>query len=60
MPLFEYDCEECGHRFEALVFRPDEEVECPKCGSTRARKLLSTFATGGRDGGGSSPAPAPS
>ncbi|HEY4688033.1 MAG TPA: FmdB family zinc ribbon protein [Anaerolineae bacterium] len=32
MPIFEYECQDCGERFEQLVrmlTRP-EEVECPK------------------------------
>jgi putative FmdB family regulatory protein len=41
MPLYEYACQKCEHEFEALV-HGDEKVECPKCESTKLRKLLST------------------
>ena len=45
MPLFEYTCQSCGHRFEHLV-RADREAACPKCHGTSLNKLLSTFAVG--------------
>jgi putative FmdB family regulatory protein len=44
MPIFEYACGECGHKFEALV-RSDRPAQCPKCQSTELDKLLSVFAT---------------
>jgi putative FmdB family regulatory protein len=44
MPIYEYDCEKCGHRFEQLV-RADEEVVCPECGSAQVAKRFSTFAS---------------
>jgi len=43
MPIFEYRCEACGHRFELLVFG-SEKPACPKCSSKRIEKLLSGFA----------------
>jgi len=53
MPLFEYECEDCGSRFEKLV-RGDRRdgIECPQCGSDRTERKLSTFATRGTDSGG--------
>ena len=42
MPLFDFDCRACGHRFEALV-RHDAPV-CPACQSRDLEKLLSSFA----------------
>ena len=33
MPLYEYRCTQCGHRFEKIQsFSAEAEVECPKCG----------------------------
>jgi len=33
MPLYEYECEKCGHRFEAIQKFSDPPLEtCPKCG----------------------------
>ena len=55
MPIFEYRCEECGHRFDAF-FRQAEDadntrLECAKCGSGRVRKLFSVIGIGGMDRG---------
>ena len=47
MPTYDFLCERCEHEFEELVLQPDEEVVCPKCGSTESRKLLSAFAVTG-------------
>ncbi|MGQ9606550.1 MAG: FmdB family zinc ribbon protein [Thermogutta sp.] len=40
MPLYEYECPNCGKRFEHLT-REGEPPECPKCGSRQLTKLLS-------------------
>ncbi len=41
MPLYEYVCEECGYRFEALQRFSDEPLKvCPKCGGP-LKKVLS-------------------
>jgi putative FmdB family regulatory protein len=43
MPIFEYTCESCGHRFEYLT-RASHEAACPACDSSALSKQLSTFA----------------
>ena len=44
MPLYEYQCEACGHRFEVIQKFSDAPIEtCPKCGGV-VRKLLSSPA----------------
>ena len=43
MPLFEYACRDCDHRFELLV-RQSTKLECPKCAGTSLDKQLSVFA----------------
>lgn len=43
MPIFEYRCESCGHKFEAIVFG-EQTAECPKCHTEKLEKQLSTFA----------------
>jgi len=48
MPIYEYECEGCGKRFEELVAADAEPVPCPSCGSARTRRLLSGFAPPGR------------
>lgn len=47
MPLYEYECKECGHRFERLVSisNADNKQPCPQCGGKDTEKLLSAFAT---------------
>jgi len=42
MPLFEYQCRSCGHRFEALVIGSRTPV-CPRCQSEDLDKQFSTF-----------------
>ncbi len=42
MPIYEYQCEQCGHIFEKLVFSGDKEaVDCPACKSTEVKKMMS-------------------
>ncbi len=41
MPIYEYKCMVCGHRFERLQSITDEPVRvCPKCGGS-VKKLIS-------------------
>lgn len=41
MPIYEYECENCGYRFEKFQKMSDKPIEkCPKCGG-RARRLFS-------------------
>jgi len=44
MPIFEYQCKECGTLFEELVMSSLAVVACPSCGSTSLEKLISAFA----------------
>ncbi|MCH8029641.1 MAG: zinc ribbon domain-containing protein [Candidatus Dadabacteria bacterium] len=43
MPLFEFSCNRCDHKFESLVLDTDEDVCCPECGTDELNKLFSTF-----------------
>ena len=43
MPLYDYECRDCGERFEALVLGRSVP-SCPSCQSTNLEQLLSTFA----------------
>lgn len=44
MPLYEYECENCGHRFEVIQKFSDAPLtECPKC-KGKVNKLLSSPA----------------
>jgi putative FmdB family regulatory protein len=43
MPLFEYACRSCGHKFEFLT-RAGQSPACPSCASGELEKQLSVFA----------------
>ncbi len=43
MPIFEYDCQNCGHNFERIVFSGEkEQVTCPKCKSDQVKRVISS------------------
>jgi putative FmdB family regulatory protein len=45
MPLYEYECEACGERFEVIQKFSDAPItECRKCGKGPVEKLLSSPA----------------
>jgi putative FmdB family regulatory protein len=41
MPIYEYACRSCDHRFEALIRGTSATPACPECKSTDLEKLLS-------------------
>lgn len=42
MPIYEYSCDDCFHRFEALQKMSDAVLtKCPKCGYNNLLKLIS-------------------
>jgi len=45
MPIYEFECAQCGHRFDRLqkLSDPDPEV-CPACGAPRVRRRVSAPA----------------
>jgi putative FmdB family regulatory protein len=70
MPLYEYQCDACAHRFEVIQRFADPPIDvCPKCGGA-VKKLLSSpaiqfkgtgwyitdYARSGKTEGGSPPA----
>ena len=44
MPIFEYQCDDCGTRFEKLVRRDGDAVLCPQCGESHLTTQFSTFS----------------
>lgn len=48
MPIYEFECGECGARFEELVAADAAEAPCAVCGSTGTHRLLSTVSPPGR------------
>ena len=49
MPLFEYVCQACQLRFEAIL-RGSAQPACPACDATNVEKQFSAFAVGGAIG----------
>ena len=49
MPLYEYRCRDCGHRFEVLQRLGDgaDGLACPSCGAGEPVRQFSTFAAVG-------------
>lgn len=42
VPIFDYQCEACGHHFDALQKAAEAPLtECPACGQAALKKLLS-------------------
>jgi putative FmdB family regulatory protein len=46
MPIYEYECKQCGQRFEALV-SASTKASCPSCQNEQLDRMLSVFAVGG-------------
>jgi putative FmdB family regulatory protein len=46
MPIYEFECLSCKHRFQSLVMKEGEEKKllCPKCGNGKKRRLISRVA----------------
>ncbi len=52
MPIYEYQCKQCGHVTASLEKAGStNKPPCEKCGSKATEKIFSTFAV---DGGGTS------
>lgn len=47
MPLYEYRCSDCDHRFEILQRMGEgaDGLTCPECEAPKVEKQLSTFAS---------------
>ena len=65
MPIYEYQCSQCGHCFEKIhgISEKAAKIACPKCGAGNPRRMMSAFSRGGpqgsESGAGSSCAPRP-
>ncbi len=49
MPMYEYQCADCGETFERLVriSEADRKQQCPRCKSKETSRIVSLFATSG-------------
>jgi putative FmdB family regulatory protein len=43
VPLYDFQCRDCGEAFEALA-RPGESARCPVCGATEVERRFGAFA----------------
>jgi putative FmdB family regulatory protein len=42
MPIYEYACPDCGHKFDEIQKFTDDPISvCPKCAATNVKKLIS-------------------
>jgi putative FmdB family regulatory protein len=48
VPIYEFECSDCGSRFEELVAGPLEAVVCPECGGERVARRFSAVSPPGR------------
>jgi putative FmdB family regulatory protein len=43
MPIYEYECTKCNHRFDKRQsFKDEAEANCPKCHNKSSRVMVST------------------
>jgi len=48
VPIYEFECDDCGERFEELMGAEAGAPACPGCGSARTRRLISLVSPPGR------------
>ncbi|MDQ6964102.1 MAG: zinc ribbon domain-containing protein [Mariprofundales bacterium] len=46
MPIYEYDCQQCGARIELLRRASDDAPTCTECSSSNLKKRISAAAIG--------------
>jgi putative FmdB family regulatory protein len=56
MPIYEYQCAECGTRFEKLrpMSQANASAPCAHCGSSDTSRAISLFSAVSRGNGGES------
>ncbi len=55
MPIFEFQCRECGEKVERIQRIPAEGIDCPACGNP-AKRIVSVTSATATDSGCSAPA----
>ncbi len=56
MPIFEYQCRDCGETIEKIQSKPQDDVPCPACGK-KAKRSVSLFSGSVASSGGGCGAP---
>jgi putative FmdB family regulatory protein len=48
MPVYEYQCDECGQKFDLFLrsVKRESTPVCPHCGSEQVHKAISLFGVG--------------
>lgn len=48
MPIYEYECKNCGERFQAFLLPGEDEAKmaCPRCSARDVKKVISLFSVG--------------
>ena len=41
LKIFDFRCQSCDHRFEAMVTSSEPQPSCPECESTDCKRLIS-------------------
>ena len=51
MPIYEYECQKCGEKFEDFVWLSEEMnyPKCPKCGQEGPKRMISPFSKKNED-----------
>ena len=54
MPIYEFRCHKCGHRFEKLcpMGETGQKLQCPDCSAPGPKRVMSGFCAAGSDGDG--------
>ena len=53
MPVFDYECKNCGKVYEELVMSsstPDSQIKCPACSEYKSVRRMSAPSIGGSSG----------
>jgi putative FmdB family regulatory protein len=54
MPMYEYQCQECGSQFSLLrrMSQSDSDIVCTQCGAPQIQRLFSVFAAHSKESNG--------
>jgi len=57
VPTYEFECKDCGHRFEIFASMSEREkgLKCPNCGGTKLSQIFGSFLIKGDTKGLNSP-----
>ncbi|HNY91905.1 MAG TPA: zinc ribbon domain-containing protein [bacterium] len=61
MPIYEYRCSDCGHRFEVFqrMGADGSDLQCPLCAAPKPEKLFSAIAASSKSGSSGCASPSP-